>query len=193
MKVGIIGAGAMGSLFASHLADGGADVRAFDQWREHIEAIRERGLIVKHSGSERTIRINATTDANAAGPCDTVLVMVKYHQTVSAVRAAAPMIGPQTTIITLQNGLGNVGATVTACPGQSRCVRTHDLNLRNAWSRQYRGKLEPRRDLPLARRSPAERRAQTFCALLNAGGIDAWEARPTSNCASGRSLSSIAA
>ena len=66
-QVLIVGAGAMGSLFASHLADGGAQVWAFDQWREHVGAINDRGLIVRRAGTESTVRINATTDAAAAG------------------------------------------------------------------------------------------------------------------------------
>lgn len=177
MKVGIIGAGAMGSLFASHLADGGADVWAFDQWREHVAAIRERGLIVKHAGSERTIRINATADANAAGPCDTVLVMVKYHQTVSAVQAAAPMIGPQTTIITLQNGLGNVEHIVAACPDNRVAFGLTTLTCEMLGPGRIEASYSNRGETYLW---PADRRPndtlEPFCALLNAGGIDAWAA-----------------
>ena len=54
MRIAIVGTGAMGSLFASHLADTDAEVWAFDVWREHIEAIRRDGLIVHRDGGARS-------------------------------------------------------------------------------------------------------------------------------------------
>lgn len=173
-KVGVIGAGAMGSLFASHLADGGADVWAFDQWREHIEAIREHGLVVKRSGAERVLRVNATSDPAVAGLCDAVLVMVKYHQTVAAVQAAAAMIGPDTTIVTLQNGLGNVEQIAAAYPKNRvvyglttlTCEMTGPGEIEASYSNRGETYLWPADEAP-------NEAIGTLCTILNAGGINA--------------------
>ena len=174
MKVGIVGAGAMGSLFASHLVDGGAEVWAFDQWREHIDAIEKHGLIVKRTGSERAIRMKATADASAAGPCDAVLVMVKYHQTVPAMRASAPMIGPHTTIITLQNGLGNVENITSAYPANRVVFGLTTLTCEMLGPGKIEASYSNRGETYLW---PADRRPNEavapFCTHLNAGGINA--------------------
>ena len=174
MKVGIIGAGAMGSLFASYLVDGGAEVWAFDQWREHIEAIEKYGLIVKSTGSERAIRMHATADASAAGPCDAVLVMVKYHQTVAAMRAAAPMISPHTTIVTLQNGLGNVENIASTCPANRVVFGLTTLTCEMLGPGRIEASYSNRGETYLW---PSDRRPNeaiaAFCAHLDAGGINA--------------------
>lgn len=174
MKIGVIGAGAMGSLFASHLADGGADVWAFDQWRDHIEAIKARGLVVRRSGVERSIGMNATTDAGAAGLCDVVLVMVKYHQTDAAVRAAAPMIGPDTTIVTLQNGLGNVEQIAAVHPHNRVAFGLTTLTCEMLGPGRIEASYSNRGETYLW---PADRRPNAaivpFCAILDAGGINA--------------------
>ncbi len=174
MKIGIIGAGAMGSLFAAHLVDGGAEVWAFDHWRQHIAAINERGLLLKRSGSERTIKVNATSDASIVGECDAVLVMVKYHQTAEAMQAAEPMIGPKTTIITLQNGLGNVEQIATVFP-KNQLVRglttlTCEMLQPGKIEASYSNKGETY--LWSVDRVPAKS-VDRFCAILNAGGINA--------------------
>ena len=107
-RIVIVGAGAMGSLFASHLAGTGIEIWAYDVWREHVDAIRDRGLIVRRDGVETTVRINATTDPRDAGRCDVAMVFVKFNQTRAAMESARPMIGPDSVIVTLQNGIGNV-------------------------------------------------------------------------------------
>lgn len=116
MKIGIVGIGAMGSLFAHHLVRGGAEVWAWDGWVEHVKAINSRGLLVEREGLSEAFRINATCDAKEIGECDAVLVMVKYSQTQAAMRSASAMIGNKTKIITLQNGIGNVESIAEIYP-----------------------------------------------------------------------------
>ena len=58
----VLGAGAMGSLFGGLVAEGGLDVTLVDPWREHIEAIRQRGLRMVGHGGDRRISVEATTD-----------------------------------------------------------------------------------------------------------------------------------
>ncbi len=107
MKIGIVGAGAMGSVYGAILADAGNELWLLDVWKEHIDAIRQRGLRVEGASGDRTVRVNCTLDARDAGACDLVVVATKGHQTEAAVRDAAPMIGPASLVLTLQNGLGN--------------------------------------------------------------------------------------
>ena len=65
MKIAIIGAGAMGSVYAGLLADAGNDVWAIDLWEEHLEAIRSRGLRVEGASGDRVVR-SLQVSANAA-------------------------------------------------------------------------------------------------------------------------------
>ena len=62
MKIAVIGAGAMGSVYAGILGDAGNDVWAVDTWPDHVEAIRARGLSVEGASGERTVRIGATSE-----------------------------------------------------------------------------------------------------------------------------------
>jgi len=116
MKWAVVGAGAMGSLFVSHLARAGAEVWACDPWKEHVAAIREAGLRVSREGADEVLHPRATTDPSDAGIADVVMVFVKYNQTRDALRTAKPLVGPQTILLTLQNGLGNVELIREAFP-----------------------------------------------------------------------------
>ncbi|MBI4539361.1 MAG: 2-dehydropantoate 2-reductase [Gemmatimonadetes bacterium] len=116
MKIGIVGTGAMGSIYAAILADGGNEVWAFDKWKEHINAIGRAGLRLEGSVGDRTVRMNATTVAAEAGPCALVVVATKAFDAEQALRDAAPMIGPETIVLPIQNGLGN-GERVAALLG----------------------------------------------------------------------------
>jgi 2-dehydropantoate 2-reductase len=108
MKIGIVGSGAMGSVYGALLADAGNELWMLDRWREHVDAMRERGLRCEGASGDRTVRVNATTDAAAAGPCELAIVATKVMDIEAAVRGAAAMIGPDTVVLAIQNGLGNV-------------------------------------------------------------------------------------
>ncbi len=108
MKIGIIGAGAMGSVYAGLMADAGHDVWMFDAWAEHVAAVKANGLKVEGASGKRVAHPNATTNAAEAGVVELAIVATKAMQTKAAVEAARPMIGPETPVLSLQNGLGNV-------------------------------------------------------------------------------------
>jgi len=96
MKIAILGAGAMGSVFGAYLAQAGKDVTLVDVWREAVEAIDTNGLRLEdRDGETKTVPVRATTDPAEVGPVDVVLVCVKCYHTEEAVRGAAPMIGPE--------------------------------------------------------------------------------------------------
>ncbi len=106
VKIAIIGTGAMGSVYAGLLADAGNEVWGVDTWGEHVEAIRSRGLRVTGASGDRTVRPRATTDATEVGPCDMVVIATKASGVASAAASVAGMLGPDTAVVTIQNGLG---------------------------------------------------------------------------------------
>jgi 2-dehydropantoate 2-reductase len=108
MKIGIVGSGAMGSVYGALLGDAGNELWMLDRWQEHIQAMRARGLRCEGASGDRTVPVHATTEAAEAGPCELVIVATKVMDIEAAVRAAAPMIGPKSLVLGIQNGLGNV-------------------------------------------------------------------------------------
>ena len=63
MKIAIVGCGAMGSVYAGLFASAGHEVWAVDRWREHVEAINRTGLRLEGKSGDRTVKVNATTEA----------------------------------------------------------------------------------------------------------------------------------
>jgi 2-dehydropantoate 2-reductase len=108
MKIGIVGSGAMGSVYGALLADAGHELWMLDKWAEHVAAMNRHGLRCEGASGDRTVRVNATTQAADAGVCALVIVATKVADVELATRAAAPMIGPDTPVLAIQNGLGNV-------------------------------------------------------------------------------------
>jgi 2-dehydropantoate 2-reductase len=107
MKTAVIGAGAMGSLFGGLLARSGEEVWLVDIWRDHVEAIRSRGLQFEDQGETSAIPVRATTEIGDVGRADLVLLFVKTYHTEKAVSDALPLVKEDTVFLTLQNGLGN--------------------------------------------------------------------------------------
>src|SRR5699024_1876411 len=95
----------MGSVYSSRLADAGHEVLGIDRWAEHVEAMNRDGLHV--SGPEG--EINAPIRAFSESPdevVDAIVMAVKASAVSGAAALAEPMIGPDTTVLTIQNGLG---------------------------------------------------------------------------------------
>lgn len=106
MKIAVVGTGAMGSVYAGLLASAGHEVWAIDIWREHVEAIRAKGLRVEGASGDRTVRVNATTDARDAGACELVILATKAMQVAQAAESAKALLGVETPVLSIQNGLG---------------------------------------------------------------------------------------
>lgn len=107
MRIAVIGCGAMGSVYAALLADAGNDLLAIDPWPEHVAAINRDGLEVTGASGARRVRIRAAerVDKDEA-PADLVILAVKSAAAGAAARAARPLVGPATRVLTIQNGLG---------------------------------------------------------------------------------------
>ncbi len=105
MRIAIIGAGGVGGYFGGRLARAGNDV-SFVARGEHLAAMRRDGLRVRSVAGDFTVHPVRATDRPAeVGPVDAVLVATKTWQVAEACRTAAPLLGPDTVVVTLQNGV----------------------------------------------------------------------------------------
>ena len=121
MKIAIVGAGAMGCVYAALMADAGNEVWAVDTWQEHVDAIAAKGLRLEGASGDRTVALGATTDPAAAGPCDLVIIATKAPQVEAAAAGARALLGPETPVLTIQNGLGSA-AKVARIVGPERVI-----------------------------------------------------------------------
>ena len=105
LKIAVMGAGAVGGYYGARLAAAGTDV-TFIARGAHLQAIRENGLRVESPLGDITIDpAKATDDPGKIGPVDIVLLMVKLYDVASAAEQIAPMLGPDTGVLALQNGV----------------------------------------------------------------------------------------
>lgn len=117
----MIGVGAMGSVYAGLFAAAGHDVWAVDTNVAQIEAIRHGGLRVEGASGDRVMRIGATTNPSDVGEVDLVVIATKAMHAEQAARSAQPLIGVDTTVLTIQNGLGAADA-VAEIVGEEQLV-----------------------------------------------------------------------
>ena len=121
MRIAVVGAGAMGSLFGGTLS-AVTEVTLLDPWAEHVAAMQRDGLrIVELDGRETTIPVTATTDPAAVPEVDLVIIFVKSHGTRQASQWASRFLAPGGLALTLQNGVGN-GETMAEVLGADRVV-----------------------------------------------------------------------
>jgi len=105
MKIAIIGAGGVGGYFGARLQQAGADV-GFVARGAHLEALRREGLKVESPlGDIHLPRVNVTDNAADLGRSDIVWLAVKLWDTEAAVRSMRSVVGPDTGIISFQNGV----------------------------------------------------------------------------------------
>ena len=110
MKIAVIGAGAMGSLFGAYLAKAGEAVTVVDIWQEHVAAIRSQGLMLGEPAGDEVVRLDAMLGTGGLEPVDLVILFVKSAATQAAATDAAALLRPGGRVLTLQNGLGNAEA-----------------------------------------------------------------------------------
>ncbi|MDQ0013802.1 2-dehydropantoate 2-reductase [Variovorax boronicumulans] len=109
MKISIVGAGAMGSLFGGLLAESGNEVTLIDVNDAHIGAVRTEGLRLATDGGDRQVTaLKAVRPEDAAGFPDLLLVFTKTLHTSAALSGVRHLIGPGVHVLSLQNGLGNI-------------------------------------------------------------------------------------
>jgi 2-dehydropantoate 2-reductase len=121
MKICVLGAGALGSSIGGTLAEAGQDVYLIDQWADHVNAINKKGLILRDGTIDRAVKVNAQTSCEGIGPADLVIVLVKSFHTRTAIENASSIIGEDTLVMSLQNGLGNE-ETIAEVVGKERVI-----------------------------------------------------------------------
>jgi 2-dehydropantoate 2-reductase len=107
MKICMLGSGALGSALGGVLTEGGNNVWLIDAWTAHVDAMNSRGLTLRDGGVDRTVRVQARTSPDGIGPADLIVVLVKSFHTREAIEEASAIIGPDTAVMSLQNGLGH--------------------------------------------------------------------------------------
>jgi len=106
-RICIIGCGAVGSIFAAHLAKSGeAEVWAYDVWKDHIDAIRQNGLKIS-GAADFAAKLNATSDARDLPRCDYGIVATKAIHTRNAIAQTAHVFDENSAVCSVQNGVGN--------------------------------------------------------------------------------------
>jgi 2-dehydropantoate 2-reductase len=104
MKVCVYGAGAIGAYLGAALVDGGCDVTLVARG-PHLAALQRNGLTLEIDGNTRNLRIPATDDPGSIGAQDYVILALKAHSVAPAAAQIATLLGPETAIVTAQNGI----------------------------------------------------------------------------------------
>lgn len=105
MKIGVIGAGAVGGFYGGKLCRTGEDVHIL--LRGDYEAVNTRGLRIESADGDFTVYPHAHDTPEGIGPCDLVLVALKTSANELYAELITPLVGKHTAILCLQNGLGN--------------------------------------------------------------------------------------
>jgi 2-dehydropantoate 2-reductase len=107
MRICVVGCGAVGSLFAAHLAKAGeCEVWAYDVWKDHVDAMKEHGLRLS-GAAEFTAQLNASADPGEIPRCDYGIVATKAIHTRSAIAHTARIFDENSAVCSVQNGVGN--------------------------------------------------------------------------------------
>ncbi len=108
MKIAMIGSGAAGSVFASYLKRGGADLYLVDRYKAHMDKIAEDGMtFITPEGQSTITGFHTAASAEELPTMDIVILMVKATQTDDVMHSVMSCVGPETVLVSLQNGLGN--------------------------------------------------------------------------------------
>jgi 2-dehydropantoate 2-reductase len=106
-KVAIVGCGAMGSVYAALMVSAGHEVHAVTLWPDHAAAMAHDGLRVEGASGDRKVRLHAGMSTDGIGPCNLVVIATKAFDVEAAARSALSLLGPDTVVQTIQNGLGS--------------------------------------------------------------------------------------
>lgn len=107
MKVYIAGTGAMGATYGTRFLRGGHEVCFLDTWEENLKAMREKGIRFLAEGKEEQFEVQALRPEAAQGTGDLIIVFTKSMQLEGMLKSIAHLIGEQSKILCLLNGLGH--------------------------------------------------------------------------------------
>jgi 2-dehydropantoate 2-reductase len=104
LKIAVFGAGAIGGFLAVELARAGQEVTVIAR-RANLEAIRERGLTLRIGSEERVVHPTVSDDPKKIGPVDYLILALKAHAVPRVAATFAPMMTPETAVVTAMNGV----------------------------------------------------------------------------------------
>lgn len=107
MKIAVLGAGSLGCAMGGVLTEAGHEVWLINRHADRVAHLRRHGLVMRVGNEDRTVAVKATTQTAEVGPADLVVVLVKSFHTEEAMASAAPLLGPRTAVLSLQNGVGH--------------------------------------------------------------------------------------
>ena len=125
MKIALIGCGAMGSLYGGYLSKV-HEVTVCDTSKTLIDAVNEKGILMEELNGETVVfkPACATTDSSTIGEQDLVITFVNYRFLEGALIQAKGMVGPNTIVLSLQNGMGNYDEIAQVIPEEPICCGT---------------------------------------------------------------------
>ena len=106
MRIAVIGAGAMGSIYGGHLSQHN-DVLLVDTNEKVVEQVSNNGLLIDEDGTTHTYHPGAVSNTQGQAPADLVILFVKALFSRAALEGNRGLIGPNTRLMTLQNGAGH--------------------------------------------------------------------------------------
>ena len=107
MKIAVLGAGSLGCAMGGVLTEAGQEVWLINRHAERVAHLRRHGLLMRVDGVDRPVAVRAAQRADEVGPVDLVVVLVKSFHTEEAIAGALALLGPQTDVLSLQNGVGH--------------------------------------------------------------------------------------
>jgi 2-dehydropantoate 2-reductase len=122
MTIHILGAGAIAGMAGAYMAMNGEDVTFVDQWREHVEAIRDRGLVIDGIRGRHEVALRALTPDELDEPVSLVFIGVKSQHTEAAMRSIMPHLTEEATVVSLQNGFN--AELIAGLIGRDRVIGT---------------------------------------------------------------------
>ncbi len=172
MKIAVVGAGAMGSLFGAMLAEAGNEVWLYDVWREHVQSINQNGLQIEREGKTRTVKIKATADPQQIGRVELVIIFVKSSRTNAAAETAQTIADAGGSVMTLQNGMGNADVIAEFVEPERILAGTtsHGATLLGPGSIRHAG-IGPTTIGVWSQTEEGLRRAEQFAEFFNRAGI----------------------
>jgi 2-dehydropantoate 2-reductase len=177
MRIAVVGAGAMGSIFGSRFVQGGHDTVLVDVAADLVDKINADGVTIVRGEEEQTTSLPAISRPEADGPVDLVVFCVKCYHTDSAAELVRPLVGPDTVVASLQNGWGNGEVLASAYPPEQVVVGvTYNSGTVLELGRVAHPGVGPTTMGPYAGESTAH--AERLATALADGGLEAHVATP---------------
>lgn len=123
MKILILGAGALGMVYGTYLSREN-EVTLCVRRKEQEELINREGVFLEGEGVSENVKLKAVRDVTGLGTQDLVVILVKGYDTISALKKVLPVIGENTIVLTLQNGMGNYDNVSSVVDGKQIIIGT---------------------------------------------------------------------